>query len=177
MNAKRQGDFTEAFEVIGSKAAVVDKHTFGIILRSLGLNPTDDELSGLFTSVADGGSVNIDGLLKAATEFEAKMKGKDTGSELKEAFAVFDKEKTGKVSAAELRHVIANLGEKVDDDEIEDMMKEADTDGSGTIDYNEFVSVLMRATDVPPRVEIPEELKPYMEGKKKEKAAAAEQSA
>ena len=88
---------------------------------------------------------------------------------LREAFAVFDKEKEGKISAAELRQVISNLGEKVDEDEIEDMMKEADRDGSGAIDYAEFVNVLMRPVKIPPRVDIPEHLKPFMADAKKKK--------
>lgn len=86
---------------------------------------------------------------------------------LREAFAVFDKEKTGKISAAELRSVIANLGEKVDEDEVEEMMKEADTDGSGTINYKEFVDVLMRPVQIPPRVEMPEHLKAFVTAKPK----------
>lgn len=64
---------------------------------------------------------------------------------------------------SELRHVIANIGEKVDEDELEDMMKEADKDGNGKIDYNEFVATVLKPVDVPPQVLIPPELKPYMD--------------
>lgn len=63
---------------------------------------------------------------------------------------------------SELRHVIANIGEKVDEDELEEMMKDADGDGNGLIDYSEFVKVLLQPVAVPPKIEIPEELKPYM---------------
>ena len=45
----------------------------------------------------------------------------------------------------ELRHVIANIGEKVDEDELEEMMKDADKDGNGKIDYKEFVATLLNA--------------------------------
>ena len=54
-------------------------------------------------------------------------KSKDQNKDLQEAFAVFDKDNSGKISAAELRHVISNIGEKLEEDEIEDMMLEADT--------------------------------------------------
>ena len=96
---------------------------------------------------------------------------------LQEAFAVFDKEKVGKISAAELRGVIVNLGEKVDEDEIEEMMKEADDDGSGFIDYKEFVAVLMRPVSIPPRVDLPEHLKPYIPKPKDTAAKGGEHSA
>ena len=48
---------------------------------------------------------------------------------------VFDKDGDGTISAAELRYVMANLGEKMTDAEIDDMLREADTDGDGKIDY------------------------------------------
>ena len=46
-----------------------------------------------------------------------KMKDSDTEEELKEAFRVFDKDGNGYISAAELRHVMTNLGEKLTDEE------------------------------------------------------------
>lgn len=70
---------------------------------------------------------------------------------------------------SELRHVIANIGEKVDEDEIEDMMADADKDGDGQIDYSEFVSILMNPLKVPPRVVIEEHLKPFMPKEKEKK--------
>lgn len=39
--------------------------------------------------------------------------------------------------------ISANLGEKLSDDEITQMIREADKDGDGMIDYNEFVTMMM----------------------------------
>jgi len=170
MNPERQKDYEESFEILGKKAATVDKATMGNILRSMGLNPTNDEVSELFSSnSSDGSTIDAGGVVKAAAGFETKMKGEDQLAVLKEAFSVFDKEGGGKISAAELRHILSNLGEKVDEDEVEEMMAEADADGSGYIDYKEFVAVLLKPLAVPPRKEIPEELKPYMPKPKEEK--------
>ena len=47
-----------------------------------------------------------------------KMKDTDSEDEIKEAFKVFDKDGNGFISAAELRHVMTNLGEKLTDDEV-----------------------------------------------------------
>ena len=64
-----------------------------------------------------------------------KMKDTDTEDEMREAFRVFDKDGDGYISAAELRHVMANLGEKLTDQEVDEMISEADLDGDGRVDY------------------------------------------
>ena len=63
------------------------------------------------------------------------MKDTDTEEEIKEAFRVFDKDGNGFISAAELRHVMTNLGEKLTDEEVNEMINEADTDGDGQVNY------------------------------------------
>merc|ERR1712060_688546 len=55
-----------------------------------------------------------------------KMKDTDSEEELKEAFRVFDKDGNGFISAAELRHIMTNLGEKLTDEEVDEMLREAD---------------------------------------------------
>ncbi|CAB4308888.1 unnamed protein product [Prunus armeniaca] len=71
------------------------------------------------------------------------MKDTDSEEELKEAFRVFDKDQNGFISAAELRHVMTNLGEKLTDEEVDEMIREADVDGDGQINYEEFVKKLL----------------------------------
>ena len=48
---------------------------------------------------------------------------------------VFDKNGDGYISASELRLVMANLGENMTDDELHEMLREADVDGDGQISY------------------------------------------
>ena len=60
----------------------------------------------------------------------------DSQEELREAFKVFDKDGNGFISAAELRHVMTNLGEKLTDEEVDEMIREADVDGDGQVNYD-----------------------------------------
>ena len=48
------------------------------------------------------------------------------------------------ISRAELKEGLTNLGEEFSDDEIEYMIREADTDQDGEINYNEFVKVMTK---------------------------------
>jgi len=52
---------------------------------------------------------------------------------------VFDKDGNGFISAAELRHVMTNLGEKLTDEEVDEMIREADIDGDGQVIYPSFL--------------------------------------
>ena len=49
--------------------------------------------------------------------------------------AVFDRDGNGFIDEQELRHVLSNLGERLTDSEVHEMMQEADVNGDGKIDY------------------------------------------
>ena len=53
--------------------------------------------------------------------------------EMRQAFAVFDKNGDGQISAEELKQVMASLGEKLNDEEVKMMISEADRDGDGQV--------------------------------------------
>ena len=66
----------------------------------------------------------------------AKMIWKvDVEEERRQAFRIFDRDGNGYISPEELRTVMCNLGEKLTDDEVAAMIKEADMDGDGRVNY------------------------------------------
>ncbi|CAG7865749.1 unnamed protein product [Brassica rapa] len=133
------GEFNNHF---GWLAGCITTKELGTVMRSLGQNPTEAELQDMINEVdADGnGTIDFPEFLNLMAR---KMKDTDSEEELKEAFRVFDKDQNGFISAAELRHVMTNLGEKLTDEEVDEMIKEADVDGDGQINYEEFVKVMM----------------------------------
>lgn len=65
-------------------------------------------------------------------------------SELKEAFSLFDQDGDGNITAKELGVVMRSLGQDPTEAELQDMINDVDTDGNGTIDLAEFISMMAR---------------------------------
>ena len=61
-------------------------------------------------------------------------KVEDTDEELRRAFQVFDRDNSGTISTDELRDVLKSIGENLTEAELDEMMRQVDVDGNGTID-------------------------------------------
>lgn len=115
----------------------------GAVIRLLDKNLTKDELHNIINNN------EVDVPRHATVDFmhflniiALKMKELDAEEELKEAFKVLDKDQNGYISPDGLRHVMINLGEKLSDEEVELMIKEADLDGDGHVNYDDFVKMM-----------------------------------
>ena len=62
-----------------------------------------------------------------------EIKDTDNEKDLIDAFQEFDKDGKGFISVMELRHILANMGEKLTDNEVEQMLREAHIQGDGMI--------------------------------------------
>ena len=124
-------DFKEAFSLFDKDGdGVITVTELDVVMRSLGQRPTDAELKDMIAEVDADGNGDI-AFPEFLTMMARKMKDVDPEVEIKEAFRVFDKDGNGFISAAELRHVMTNIGEKLTDEEVDEMVKEADVDGDG----------------------------------------------
>jgi len=74
-----------------------------------------------------------------------------TFADYMEAFKTFDREGQGYISGAELRHVLSALGEKLSEEEIDEIMRLTDVqeDLEGNIKFEEFITKVMKG---PPEV-------------------------
>jgi calmodulin len=142
LTEKQIAECKEAFSLFDKDGdGVITMKEMGTVMRSLGQNPTEAELRDMISEVDPDGKGTMD-FPEFLNLMSRKMKDTDSEEELKNAFHVFDKEKKGYIPAAELRHVLTNLGEKLTDDEVDEMMREADSDGSGQVKYEEFIKLM-----------------------------------
>uniref|UniRef100_A0A0N5B0L4 Calmodulin n=1 Tax=Syphacia muris TaxID=451379 RepID=A0A0N5B0L4_9BILA len=134
-------EFKEAFSLFDKDGdGTITTKELGTVMRSLGQNPTEAELQDMINEVDADGNGTID-FPEFLTMMARKMKDTDSEEEIREAFRVFDKDGNGFISAAELRHVMTNLGEKLTDEEVDEMIREADIDGDGQVNYEGYFSL------------------------------------
>ncbi|XP_031705221.1 calglandulin [Anarrhichthys ocellatus] len=112
------------------------------LMSLMGINPTKRELSQMAKDVDNNGKgmFNCDSFLGLMALYHERTKNQD--AELKAAFKVFDKEAKGYIAWNTLKYSMMNAGEPLNKIAAEQMMKEADKDGGGTINYEEFVAMM-----------------------------------
>ena len=115
-------------------------------MRALGFEPKREEIKKMIADVDKDGSgvIEFPEFMEMMTQ---KMAERDPREEMMKAFRLFDDDETGKISFHNLRRVAKELGENMTDEEIQEMIDEADRDGDGEINEDEFMRI-MRKTNL-----------------------------
>eukprot|EP01087_Luapelamoeba_hula_P002228 TRINITY_DN11925_c0_g1_i1.p1 TRINITY_DN11925_c0_g1~~TRINITY_DN11925_c0_g1_i1.p1 ORF type:complete len:148 (-),score=38.44 TRINITY_DN11925_c0_g1_i1:169-612(-) len=140
LSEQQVAEFKEAFALFDkTNSGTIAHDQLGVVMRSLGTNPTNAEVRDMLAEI---GNKKID--FQLFLQYMAR-KLQDMGNmhdELIDAFKVFDKAGTGFVSLSDIKHVIVVLGESLSKEEADQMLKDAETDGSGRINYTQFAKIL-----------------------------------
>ena len=117
-------EFKEAFQIFDKDGdGSITTKELGTVMRSLGQIPSEETLNQMIQEVDQDGSGTID-FKEFLGLMEKKLRENDTEDELIEAFRVFDRDGNGLISAQELRFVMTTAGEKLQEDEIDDLIRE-----------------------------------------------------
>ena len=112
-------------------------------MRSLGQQVTENDLKAMINEVDADGSGALD-FAEFLTMMARKMRGVDVLDEINSAFASFDKDGSGTIDKDELEGILNSIDEKLSPADIQQMIKEADVDGDGQINYSEFANMLIQ---------------------------------
>lgn len=145
LSKEQIAEIKEAFSLFDKDGdGVITAKEMGTVMRALGQNPSETELQDMINEVDEDRSGSIE-FPEFLAMMARKMHGTDADSandDIREAFRAFDKDSDGYISAAELRHVMTHLGEKLTDKEVDDMLRQADIDGDGKVNYEEFLTMM-----------------------------------
>ena len=125
-----------------------------VALRALGFEPGKDEIKTLISDLTSSGTskekekegqvtIDFNDFISIMT---TKMSEKDSAEELEKAFILFAKEKNY-ITFEDLKRVAIELGENMSDDELKEMIFEANKNNKeGEVTHHEFMSILNKAT-------------------------------
>ena len=137
-------EYKEAFQIFDKHGeGAISSKELGTIMRSLGLNPSDEDLKEIIDSFDNDKNNNMIDFNSFLIIMAKRKNDIDNEEDLLDAFRVFDKENNGKISARELRYVMMSSGEDLNENDIEDMIHEASTDNDDYIDYRKFVRLML----------------------------------
>jgi calmodulin len=136
-------EYREMYDLFDEdKSGAIDAEELGKVMRALGHFPTNAEIQKVVDEVDEDGSgvVEFSEFLVLMVKYKQTHEPEDDpDAELLRAFQVFDKDGSGYITADELRDFLTRMGEPLTDDEVDDLLRQADLDGDGQISYEEFV--------------------------------------
>lgn len=134
----------EAFQVFDTDGSgAISAEELGQVMRSLGQSPSETELRDMIKEVDVDLSGSVD-----FEEFKTLILSQqgDRKSRLKLAFSVFDEDGSGRITANEMHSVMSQFG--VTDQELKEMIDEVDSDGGGSIDFEEFIKLVPDESEI-----------------------------
>jgi len=133
-------EFKEAFTMIDSnRDQIIDREDLADIFASLGKDPNDRMIDEMLAE-SKGNPINFTMFL---TMFGERLNGTDPEDVIKNAFACFDDDGSGKINEEHLRELLTTMGDRFTDEQVDMMFKDAPIDPkSGDFNYVEFTKIL-----------------------------------
>merc|ERR1712124_207095 len=135
LSDEQMDEIREAFNLFdGDQSGAIDVRELKAAMRALGFEVKNEELKKMVSDVDNDGNGTIE-----FTEFLQMMTGKmgekDTREDIEKVFKLFDNDSTNKISFKNLARV---------DEELQDMINQADRDGDGQINMDEFYRIMKK---------------------------------
>lgn len=120
------------------KNGYINTAMVGTILSMLGHQLDDATLAEIIAEVDEDGSgqIEFEEFTTLAARFLVEEDAEAMMAELKEAFRLYDKEGNGYITTGVLREILRELDDKLTNDDLDMMIEEIDSDGSGTVDFD-----------------------------------------
>merc|ERR1712156_882292 len=147
LTEEQKQEIKEAFDLFDTGGSgEIDSKELKVAMRALGFEPKKEEIQKMISDVDDDGSgtIGYEEFLKIMSQ---KMNERDPKDEILKAFKLFDDDQTGKISFKNLKAIAKQLGENLTDEELQEMIDEADMDGDGEVNESEFLR-MMKKTEI-----------------------------
>lgn len=146
LTEEQKQEIREAFDLFDTDGSgTIDAKELKVAMRALGFEPKKEEIKKMISDIDKDGSGTID-FSEFLEMMTSKMSERDSREEILKAFRLFDDDETGKISFRNLKRVAKELGENMTDEELQEMIDEADRDGDGEISEDEFLRIMKKTS-------------------------------
>ena len=123
------------------KGGYIDSRELASVLRALGRGKDQKEIDEFMEKVDKNknGRIERQEFMDAMNEMYSVPQ--TTVEEVVEAFKIFDKDNSGKISLDEMKTILLKFTDDFNEEEVEEIFHLIDTDNSGEISYAEFAEV------------------------------------
>jgi len=137
-------ELREAFNLFDTEhSGTIDARELKAALRALGFEVKKEDVRRMLADVGKDPSQPID-FNEFCEMMRGRMPDKNSRPEIDKVFALFDEDETGRISFRNLKRIAQELGESLTDEELQEMIEEADRDGDGMINPDEFYRVMRK---------------------------------
>ncbi|EFC38333.1 predicted protein [Naegleria gruberi] len=140
---EQRQEIKEAFDLFDMDGSgKIDAKELKVAMRALGFEPKKEEIKKMISGIDNGsGKIDFNDFLQLMT---AKMSEKDSHAEIMKAFRLFDEDDSGFITFANLKRVAKDLGENMTDEELREMIEEADRSNQGQISKEDFLRIMKK---------------------------------
>lgn len=138
-------DLRLVFDVFDTdRSGSIDARELRKAMKALGFKISKESIEEMIADLdADkSGSIEFDEFLEFVIIRQGD--GRDVHNEILQGFKIFDTDKTGKISLANLKQASRMCGVKLNEQELKEMIQEADKDGDNEVDQEEFVNIMLK---------------------------------
>jgi centrin-2 len=143
VNEETKQNITEAFAMFDEGKGFIHSSKLKLAMRALGFEPKKEEIKKVIQEFDKENNevINLDDFVAVMAR---KIAEKDTNKEIMKAFQLFDVNNSGKISFDNLKQISIELGEAISDEELKEMITEADRDGDGFVNKDEFFQIMKK---------------------------------
>nr|XP_005023018.4 calmodulin-like protein 4 [Anas platyrhynchos] len=135
-------EFKECFSLYDKKQkGKIKASDLMAVMRCLGASPTPGEVQRHLHlhKIERNAELDFSTFLNIMYR---QTKQEEPEKEIFTALSMIDRQKRGVITVSELRAKLTNLGEKLSEEEVDDLLKEAKIGPNGTIKYEEFAHAI-----------------------------------
>lgn len=145
LSTEQQEEIREAFELFDRDGSdSVERRHLKTLLKVLDYEPRREQTARVLAQVGVGPRAARVTYREFVQLMANLINEKEIREEMVKAFNLFDVDGSGKITAANLRHIADQLGENMTDAELNEMIAEADLDHDGAVDAAEFLRIMKK---------------------------------